>query len=57
MLDLRISVIGLGYIGLPFSMILAKSGFKVNGYDVDNKKLKKLKQKNIYLKKKISIIL
>ena len=52
MLDLKISVIGLGYIGLPFSMILAKNGFKVSGYDVDKKKLKKLKSKKYLFEEK-----
>ncbi|RDD54281.1 MAG: nucleotide sugar dehydrogenase [Candidatus Korarchaeota archaeon NZ13-K] len=31
----KISVIGQGYIGLPIALILADSGFRVVGYDID----------------------
>ena len=31
----KVCVLGLGYIGLPTSVILAKSGFKVNGVDTN----------------------
>jgi UDP-N-acetyl-D-mannosaminuronic acid dehydrogenase len=34
--DKQISVIGLGYIGLPTAALLASSGYKVNGMDVNN---------------------
>ena len=33
--ELKITVLGLGYIGLPTACILANSGFKVEGYDVN----------------------
>lgn len=38
-----VSVIGLGYIGLPTACLLSNSGFKVNGIDIDETKLKELK--------------
>ena len=31
----RVSVIGLGYVGLSLAMELAKSGFVVRGVDLD----------------------
>ena len=34
----RVSVIGLGYVGLTFSACLADKGFKVYGVDIDEKK-------------------
>ena len=34
-----ISVVGLGYIGLPTSIISAKAGYQVWGFDVDAKKV------------------
>lgn len=34
--DKQISVIGLGYIGLPTAALLASSGYKVNGMDVNH---------------------
>lgn len=36
---LTISVIGLGYIGLPTACLMAKAGNIVYGYDIDEKKL------------------
>ncbi|MEM0295590.1 MAG: nucleotide sugar dehydrogenase, partial [Candidatus Korarchaeum sp.] len=33
--DAKISVIGQGYIGLPTALLLADSGFRVVGYDVN----------------------
>ena len=34
-----VSVIGLGYVGLPLAVAAAKSGFKVTGIDLDEKKV------------------
>ena len=36
----RISVIGLGYVGMPLAIMLSKK-FVVNGYDIDSYKIKK----------------
>ena len=30
-----IGVIGLGYVGLPLSLLLSEAGFKVTGFDID----------------------
>lgn len=38
----RIAVIGLGYVGLPLAILFAKSGFVVNGYARNEKKIKLL---------------
>ena len=35
----KISVIGLGYVGLPLSLQFARSGVKVLGLDIDPKKV------------------
>ncbi len=43
-------VIGIGYIGLPTAVILASSGFKVLGVDIDKEKINKLKRGEIYIK-------
>lgn len=37
-----ICVIGLGYIGLPTALIFSQSGFKVMGYDSDQKRVSQL---------------
>ena len=38
----NISIIGLGYIGLPFALLLSKKGFNINGVDVNKKKIETL---------------
>ena len=36
----KICIIGLGYVGLPLAIKLAKKGFKVYGFDNDERKIK-----------------
>ena len=43
---IKISIIGLGYVGLNLMINFAKRNFLVNGYDIDRKKILELK-KNI----------
>jgi len=38
----RISVVGLGYIGLPTAILAAQSDFEVFGFDTDQEKIKKI---------------
>ena len=45
-----IGVIGLGYVGLPLILAFEKAGFKVNGFDVDAKKIDNLKAGKSYIK-------
>ena len=40
-----ILVVGLGYVGLTLSLVLADSGFEVSGYDKNTKTVKKIKNK------------
>lgn len=40
-----ISVVGLGYVGLPVAVALAASGFKVLGYDHDGERIAELKNR------------
>lgn len=37
--EAKVGVIGLGYVGLPFSLVIAEAGFRVLGVDVDKKKV------------------
>lgn len=39
----QICVIGLGYVGLTLSVVLAELGFKVLGYDINNNLIEKIK--------------
>ena len=40
----RVSVIGLGYMGLPTAIILAENELTVFGYDIDEEKVNKIKK-------------
>ena len=44
-----IGVIGLGYVGLPLSLLLAEAGFKVTGFDIDQKKIDDLEAGKSYI--------
>ena len=37
-----ITVVGLGYVGLPIALEFVKKGFTVNGFDLDARRVKKL---------------
>jgi len=45
--ECNIQVFGLGYVGIPLSVRLAKSGFKVIGVDTDLKKIERLKNNSL----------
>jgi len=45
----KVSVIGLGYVGLPLAVEFARSGFAVTGIEVDNAKVKKLQKGQSYV--------
>jgi len=47
--DFSVAVIGLGYVGLPLSVVCAKSNIKTYGYDNDTKKIQKLIKKRSYI--------
>ena len=40
----KICVIGLGYVGLPTALILAKNGYMIYGFDIDKKKINDLQK-------------
>jgi len=39
----KISIIGLGYVGLPLAIAFVKNGFDVIGFDIDSRKIEELK--------------
>ncbi len=45
----HISIIGLGYVGLPLLLALGKEGFEMTGIDIDNKKISDLKKNKSYI--------
>ena len=44
-----IGIIGLGYVGLPLSLLLAEAGFKVTGFDIDDRKITDLEAGRSYI--------
>ncbi len=48
--DAIVGVIGLGYVGLPLSILISKKNFIVYGFDDDKKKIRLLKKNKSYLK-------
>ena len=46
---LTVGVIGLGYVGLPLVLRFNKIGFKVIGFDNDNKVIKSLRAGRSYI--------
>lgn len=44
-----VGVIGLGYVGLPLSLLLSGAGFKVTGFDIDQSKIDSLESGNSYI--------
>ena len=47
----RLGVIGLGYVGLPLTMMYARAGFQVTGFDVDPEKVTTLNNGGSYIKR------
>ena len=45
----KVSVIGLGYVGLPLAVEIGKAGLSVIGIDVDKEKVNKINSKNSYI--------
>jgi UDP-N-acetyl-D-glucosamine dehydrogenase len=48
-LQMKIAVVGLGYVGLPLSLQFARAGIEVLGLDVDSKKVDALKAGESYI--------
>jgi UDP-N-acetyl-D-glucosamine dehydrogenase len=48
--EVLIGIIGLGYVGLPLVLRFCEENFRVLGFDVDSKKISKLKMGRSYLK-------
>jgi UDP-N-acetyl-D-glucosamine dehydrogenase len=46
----KIGIIGLGYVGLPLGLEFAGKGFDVLGFDLDERKIKFLKEGKSYIK-------
>ena len=47
--EARVGVVGLGYVGLPLAVELAKVGFKVTGIDLDDRKIRAINSGHSYI--------
>lgn len=47
--ELTITILGMGYIGLPTAIAFAKAGFSVRGFDVNKKVIETLKSGKIHI--------
>ncbi|MBM4141240.1 MAG: nucleotide sugar dehydrogenase [Nitrospira sp.] len=48
--EARIGIIGLGYVGLPIVIRFCEEGFRVTGFDIDQRKVEKLNRGESYIK-------
>src|SRR5215813_621841 len=47
--ELRIGIIGLGYVGLPLTLLFSEQKFRVTGFDVDQQKVETLTAGGSYI--------
>ena len=47
--DLRVGIIGLGYVGLPLTLLFSEQKFRVTGFDVDRHKVDTLMSGGSYI--------
>ena len=47
--DIKIGIIGCGYVGLPLALRFADTGHRVTGFDLDQEKIKKLNAGQSYI--------
>src|SRR3977135_3813846 len=45
----KIGIIGLGYVGLPLTLLFTEAGFAVTGFDIDPEKVKALNNGRSYI--------
>lgn len=45
----RIGIIGMGYVGLPLSLLFSEERFSVTGFDIDNRKVSTLNAGGTYI--------
>ena len=47
--EMRVGVVGLGYVGLPLAVEKAKAGFKTIGFDVNSEKVRLVNEGHNYI--------
>src|SRR5438874_12818695 len=47
--EAKVAIIGLGYVGLPLALLYSDQGFKVTGFDIDERKVSTLNSGGSYI--------
>ncbi len=47
--DVRIGIVGLGYVGLPLALLFSSEGFAITGFDIDDEKVDILNRGESYI--------
>ena len=47
--DLRIGIVGMGYVGLPLALLFSEERFRVTGFDIDLRKVNTLNEGGSYI--------
>src|SRR5450631_2402053 len=45
----RVGIIGMGYVGLPLTLLFSEQRFRVTGFDVDSRKVESLNSGSSYI--------
>src|SRR5262249_31108254 len=45
----RVGIIGLGYVGLPLTLLFSRSGLHTTGFDIDQNKINAISQGRSYI--------
>jgi UDP-N-acetyl-D-glucosamine dehydrogenase len=47
--EIRVGIVGMGYVGLPLALLFSEQRFRVTGFDIDSKKVNTLNQGGSYI--------
>ncbi|MGB8845128.1 MAG: nucleotide sugar dehydrogenase, partial [Terracidiphilus sp.] len=47
--EARIGIVGMGYVGLPLTLLFSEERFRVTGFDIDARKVGTLNQGGSYI--------
>ena len=47
--EARIGIVGMGYVGLPLTLLFSEAGFAITGFDIDVRKIEKLNSGGSYI--------
>jgi len=48
--EVKVGLVGLGYVGLPLALLFARRGLQTTGFDIDGAKIEKLERGETYIR-------